>query len=149
MEPHLQTIIKTAPKKPGIYQYFDKAGQIIYVGKAKNLKKRIASYFNKDSFENRKIAVLVKKIANIKYIVVDSEFDARLLENNFIKKYQPRYNAQLKDDKNFPWICILKPVFGKLNLAQIPYGLIENSEFVPYSVAVCRYFKGCHRIEKA
>ena len=90
--------LKLLPGKPGIYQYFDKNGTIIYVGKAKNLKKRVSSYFNKTQ-ENGKTKLLVKQIVDITYIVVDTELDALLLENNLIKKYQPKYNIQLKDDK--------------------------------------------------
>lgn len=93
------------PDLPGVYEYFNAEGKIIYVGKAKNLRKRVSSYFSK-VHDNRKTAILVGKIADIKHIVVGSEEDALLLENNLIKKYQPRYNVLLKDDKSFPWICI-------------------------------------------
>lgn len=110
----LSNIIKSLPGKPGVYQYFDKDQKIIYVGKAKNLKKRVSSYFNKDLSKSGKIGVLVRKIADIKFIVVDSEFDALLLENNLIKKYQPRYNVMLKDDKTFPWICIKNERFPRI-----------------------------------
>jgi excinuclease ABC subunit C len=101
------------PDEPGIYQYFDNTGNIIYIGKAKNLKKRVGSYFNKTP-ENRKTALLVRNIADIKHLVVDSEEDALLLENNLIKKYQPRYNIRLKDDKTFPWICIKNERFPRV-----------------------------------
>lgn len=110
----LKEIIKTLPGKPGVYQYFNKDGKIIYVGKAKHLKKRVSSYFNKDQTANGKIGVLVKNIADIKFIVVETEFDALLLENNLIKKYQPRYNVLLKDDKTFPWICIKNEDFPRI-----------------------------------
>ncbi len=103
---HISTILRTIPDNPGVYQYYDSEGKIIYVGKAKNLKKRVLSYFNKDQSENGKTQILVKKIVDIKYIIVDTELDALLLENNLIKKYQPRYNVLLKDDKTYPWICI-------------------------------------------
>ena len=109
----LQLKLKTLPEKPGVYQYFDASGTIIYVGKAKNLKKRVTSYFNKNQ-ENGKTVLLVKRIADIKYIVVDSELDALLLENNLIKKYQPKYNIQLKDDKTYPWICIKNEPFPRV-----------------------------------
>ena len=99
----LQLKIKTLPEKPGVYQYFDARGTIIYVGKAKNLKKRVSSYFNKTQ-DNYKTSVLVRKIVNIEYIVVNTELDALLLENNLIKSYQPRYNIQLKDDKTYPYL---------------------------------------------
>ncbi len=102
----LEPIIKTLPDKPGIYQYFDDQGKIIYIGKAKNLKKRVASYFTKSHDHSGKIRVMVKKIADIRFMIVDTETDALLLENNLIKKYQPRYNVMLKDDKTYPWICI-------------------------------------------
>jgi len=101
----LKGIVSSLPDLPGIYQYFNAEGKIIYVGKAKNLKKRVGSYFSK-VHDNRKTAILVRKIADIKHMVVDTEEDALLLENNLIKKYQPRYNVLLKDDKSFPWICI-------------------------------------------
>jgi excinuclease ABC subunit C len=110
----LEPVIKTLPGKPGIYQYFDSDGRIIYVGKAKNLKKRVMSYFNKDAALSGKLQVLVKKIAEIKHIVVDTELDALLLENNLIKKYQPRYNVMLKDDKTYPWICIKNEPFPRI-----------------------------------
>lgn len=109
--------IKTLPNQPGVYQYYDKNDKILYVGKAKNLKKRVASYFNKTQ-ENGKTRVLVKKIATIKHIVVDTETDALLLENNLIKKYQPRYNVMLKDDKTYPWICIKNERFPRIFLTR-------------------------------
>lgn len=106
-------MIKVLPNKPGIYQYFDDAGTIIYIGKAKDLKKRVSSYFSK-RHEHRKTAILVRNIVDIKHMVVQSEQDALLLENNLIKKYQPRYNIQLKDDKSFPWICIKNEPFPRV-----------------------------------
>ena len=113
MSKSLELQIKTLPNEPGVYQYFDKEDVIIYVGKAKNLKKRVASYFNKNH-ENGKTRVLVKKIVRIKHIVVNTETDALLLENNLIKKYKPRYNVLLKDDKSYPWICIKKERFPRV-----------------------------------
>ena len=112
--PHVQTLLKLLPDKPGVYQYFDSEGKILYVGKAKSLKKRVTSYFNKDHFDSGKTRVLVSKIVDIKTIVVDTELDALLLENNLIKKYLPRYNVLLKDDKTFPWICIKKERFPRI-----------------------------------
>lgn len=106
-------ILKNLPNKSGVYTYFDKNGVIIYVGKAKNLKKRVNSYFSKNHTSN-KIRVLVTKIADIKYTVVDNEYDALLLENNLIKKHQPRYNVLLKDDKTYPWICIKNEAFPRI-----------------------------------
>jgi len=110
---HLQLKLKTIPEQPGIYQYFDNAGVIIYVGKAKNLKKRVTSYFVKTQ-ENLKTRILVKQIVDIQYLVVDTELDALLLENSLIKKYQPKYNIQLKDDKTYPWICIKQEPFPRV-----------------------------------
>lgn len=109
----LKEIIAVLPHKPGVYQYFDKEGTIIYVGKAKDLKKRVSSYFVKDHSQT-KTYILVKKIAEIKHIVVDTEEDALLLENNLIKKYQPRYNVLLKDDKTYPWICVKNERFPRV-----------------------------------
>jgi excinuclease ABC subunit C len=109
----LRVKLQTLPDKPGVYQYLNKEGTIIYVGKAKNLKKRVNSYFNKEP-ENGKTAVLVRQIVDLQYIVVDTEMDALLLENNLIKKYQPKYNIQLKDDKTYPWICVKKEAFPRV-----------------------------------
>jgi len=105
--------LKTLPNSPGIYQYFDKDGVIIYVGKAKDLKKRVTSYFAK-LHDNAKTTILVRKIEDIKIMVVDTEMDALLLENNLIKKYQPRYNILLKDDKTYPWICVKNEDFPRI-----------------------------------
>ena len=109
----LEIQLKTLPNAPGVYQYFDVNNTIIYVGKAKNLKKRVSSYFTK-THENGKTRVLVKKIASVKHIVVATETDALLLENNLIKKHKPRYNVMLKDDKSYPWICIKKERFPRV-----------------------------------
>ncbi|GGA69863.1 UvrABC system protein C [Flavobacterium palustre] len=109
----LELQIQTLPDSPGVYQYYDKEGKILYVGKAKNLKKRVASYFNK-IHDTAKTNVLVKKIVTIKHIVVPTETDALLLENNLIKTLQPRYNINLKDDKSYPWICIKKEPFSRI-----------------------------------
>ncbi len=123
--------IKTLPNSPGVYQYFDKEDKILYVGKAKNLKKRVASYFTKNH-KNGKTRVLVKKIASIKHIVVETETDALLLENNLIKKYQPRYNVLLKDDKTYPWLCIKKEAFPRVFLTRNIYK--DGSEYYgPYT----------------
>lgn len=105
--------IKLLPDKPGVYQYFNAKGEIIYVGKAKNLKKRVSSYFNKNQ-DNAKTYLLVKAIVDIRYMVVDTELDALLLENNLIKEYKPKYNIQLKDDKTYPWICIKNEAFPRI-----------------------------------
>ena len=107
----------TLPNKPGVYQYYDKDGQLLYIGKAKNLKKRVGSYFNK-THEIARTRILVKQIVDIKHIVVATETDALLLENNLIKKYQPKYNVLLKDDKTYPWICIKKERFPRIFLTR-------------------------------
>ncbi len=110
----LQLILKSLPHKPGVYQYFDEEGNIIYIGKAINLKKRVSSYFNRDTSQSGKVMVMVRRINEIRHIVVETEIDALLLENNLIKKYQPRYNVMLKDDKTFPWICIKNEPFPRI-----------------------------------
>ena len=111
---HLVHIIKSIPENPGVYQYYDIEEKLIYVGKAKNLKKRVSSYFTKENHDQAKTAILVRKIVDIKYLVVDTEHDALLLENNLIKKYQPKYNVLLKDDKTFPWICVTNERFPRI-----------------------------------
>ncbi len=108
----LQTIVASLPHSPGVYQYIDENGKIIYVGKAKDLHKRVASYFSKE--QTGKLRVLVRRIRDIRFIVVETEMDALLLENNLIKEYQPRYNVLLKDDKSFPWICIKNEPFPRI-----------------------------------
>ena len=113
MDQNLQLQIQSLPDNPGVYQYYDKEDKILYVGKAKNLKKRVSSYFNK-VHDTAKTNVLVKKIVNIKHIVVATETDALLLENNLIKTLQPRYNILLRDDKTYPWICIKKEPFSRI-----------------------------------
>ena len=110
---YLRSLVSVLPDQPGIYQYFDQSGKIIYVGKAKNLKKRVSSYFKKTQ-ENRKTELLVRNIADIRHMVVETEQDALLLENNLIKKYQPRYNIRLKDDKTYPWIVIKNERFPRV-----------------------------------
>ncbi len=110
----LQTQIKALPDNPGVYQFYDESGKILYVGKAKNLKNRVSSYFNKDRYENGKTKVLVSKIADIQYIVVNNEMEALLLENSLIKKHQPRYNINLKDDKTYPYLVIKNEAFPRI-----------------------------------
>ncbi|WP_179348914.1 excinuclease ABC subunit UvrC [Winogradskyella pacifica] len=112
-ESTLDIQIKTLPHQPGVYQYFDADDRLIYVGKAKDIKKRVSSYFNKHH-DYGKTRVLVKNIASVKHIVVETENDALLLENNLIKKYKPKYNVLLKDDKSYPWICIKKERFPRV-----------------------------------
>ena len=113
----IKSILKTIPNDPGVYQYYDEKGEIIYVGKAKNLKRRVSSYFNKQQ-QSRKVSVLVSRIADIKFTVVANEMEALLLENNFIKQYKPRYNILLKDDKTYPWICIKNEKFPRVFLTR-------------------------------
>ncbi|TQO39203.1 excinuclease ABC subunit C [Arenibacter algicola] len=109
----IEVQLSSLPTTPGVYQFYDVEDKILYVGKAKNLKKRVSSYFNK-THEQGKTRVLVKKIRSIRHIVVPTESDALLLENNLIKKYRPRYNVLLKDDKTFPWICIKNEKFPRI-----------------------------------
>src|SRR5690606_12689431 len=131
MQENLKLIIQTLPNSPGVYQYYDKNGKILYIGKAKNLKKRVSSYFTK-THDSGKTRILVKKIADIKTINVDTEFDALLLENNLIKKYLPRYNVMLRDDKTYPLICIKNETFPRVLKTQ---KLIKDGSeyFGPYA----------------
>ena len=115
---HIKDILALLPDSPGVYQYFDKEGTIIYVGKAKNLKRRVSSYFNKQHDDAPKTRVLVRNIADLKYIVVGTEEDALHLENSLIKKYRPRYNVLLKDDKTYPWICVTKEDYPRVFLTR-------------------------------
>lgn len=128
---YIKDIVLSMPEKPGCYQYLNEKAEIIYIGKAKNLKKRVSSYFNKDQ-HNNKTNVLVSKIRDIKYIVVKTEEDALLLENNLIKKYKPKYNVLLKDDKTYPSICITNELFPRVIKTRkvINNG---NTYFGPYS----------------
>lgn len=130
---YLKGIVSNLPEKPGIYQYLNAEGTIIYVGKAKNLKRRVNSYFSKEH-QPGKTRVLVSKIADIRYIVVNSEEDALLLENNLIKKYKPRYNVLLKDDKTYPSICVQNEYFPRVFKTR---RIIRNgsSYYGPYSHA--------------
>lgn len=127
----LREKVSKLPDKPGVYQYFDSSGVIIYIGKAKNLKNRVLSYLNKSNQSN-KTRVLVNKIADLRYIVVNSEQDALLLENNLIKKYKPRYNILLKDDKTYPWICIKKEPFPRVFITR-RYVHDGSEYFGPYT----------------
>lgn len=163
MDAHIQLQLQTLPNTPGVYQYYDKQGIIIYVGKAKNLKKRVSSYFTKNH-EYGKTRVLVKKIVNIKHIVVDSETDALLLENNLIKKYKPRYNVLLKDDKSYPWLCIKKERFPRIFLTRRiikdgseyfgPYTSVKTVRILLdlikelYSLRTCKYDLSAQKINE-
>ena len=109
---YLEKIIKEIPNNPGVYQYYNNNGDLLYVGKAKNLRNRVKSYFTGQQVGKTK--VLVRKIADIKFIIVPTEQDALLLENNLIKEYKPSYNILLKDDKTYPWICVKKEPFPRV-----------------------------------
>ena len=130
-ETSLEIQIKTLPHQPGVYQYFDSEDKLIYVGKAKDIKKRVSSYFNKQH-EYGKTRVLVKNITSVKHIVVETENDALLLENNLIKKYKPKYNVLLKDDKSYPWICVKKERYPRVFPTR---GVIKDGSeyFGPYT----------------
>ena len=110
---NIKLILKSLPEKPGVYRFYDDSGTVIYVGKAKRLKRRVSSYFNKDH-DSAKVRMLVTKIRNIETVVVDSEWDALLLENSMIKQFKPRYNIMLKDDKSYPWIAVTKETFPRV-----------------------------------
>lgn len=131
-EEYLKNIIQNIPEKPGCYQYYDDEGTIIYVGKAKNLKKRVSSYFTKKHDDSPKTRILVSKIRDIKYIIVDTEADTLLLENNLIKEFQPRYNVMLKDDKSYPSIVIRNEYFPRVEMTR---KLIKDKSqyFGPYT----------------
>jgi len=152
---HIAAILKRLPSQPGVYKHYDKDGKIIYVGKAKNLKNRVSSYFNKNKYENGKTRLLVSKIVDVKVTVVETELDALLLENSLIKKNQPRYNIQLKDDKTYPWIVIKKErfprVFPTRNVVKDgseyygPYASVKRMKAVLelgkqlYKIRTCKY----------
>ncbi|MGC8864318.1 MAG: excinuclease ABC subunit UvrC [Bacteroidales bacterium] len=119
-EEKISALLKTIPDSPGVYQFFNEKGEIIYIGKARNLKKRVSSYFNKDSGVSAKVWVMARKVADIRVIVVKTEMDALLLENNLIKEHQPRYNINLKDDKTYPWICIKNEPFPRIFTTRHP-----------------------------
>lgn len=119
-EEKISALLKTIPDSPGVYQFFDEKGEIIYIGKARNLKKRVSSYFNKDSGVSAKVWVMARKVADIRVIVVKTEMDALLLENNLIKEHQPRYNINLKDDKTYPWLCIKNEPFPRIFTTRNP-----------------------------
>ncbi|GHT24985.1 UvrABC system protein C [Bacteroidia bacterium] len=155
--------ISIVPESPGVYMYFDESGKILYVGKAKNLKKRVASYFNKTQ-QSAKTIVMVRKIRDIKYLVVESEEDAFLLENNLIKEHQPRYNIMLKDDKTYPWLVVTNEPFPRIFLTRQkldnkahyygPYPAVMNVKYLLrlltslYPIRTCRHFLEPEKIEK-
>lgn len=135
MDSRVADVVQHLPDSPGVYRFYDEAGELIYVGKAKNIKKRVSSYFNKNSGVNRKTLKLVSEVRNIEYVISNSEFDALLLENNLIKQNQPRYNILLKDDKTFPYICVLRERFPRIIYTR-KYNPAEGEYFGPYSSVV-------------
>lgn len=135
MSDYLKETVTSLPDSPGIYRYYNRDGELIYVGKAKSLKKRVSSYFNKQSQYNRKTEKLVSEIAKIEFTITNSEFDALLLENNFIKQNQPKYNILLKDDKTFPYLCILKERFPRIIYTR-KYIPKQGEYFGPYTSVV-------------
>ncbi|MGE0078385.1 MAG: excinuclease ABC subunit UvrC [Bacteroidales bacterium] len=133
----VQESVRTMPDTPGVYQFFDAEDNLLYIGKAKSLKKRVSSYFNKTNQTSNKLRALVRKIVTIKFVVVDTESDALLLENSLIKRYQPKYNILLKDDKTYPWICIKNEPFPRvfttrhyLNDGSLYYGPYTSGRLV-------------------
>ncbi|MEQ9188036.1 MAG: excinuclease ABC subunit UvrC [Cryomorphaceae bacterium] len=160
----LKEKVSNLPHKPGVYQYFDAEGKIIYVGKAKDLRKRVASYFNRDRYESGKTRLLVRKIRDVEHIIVPTEFEALLLENSMIKEHQPKYNIQLRDDKTYPWICIKKErfprVFPTRNVVRDgseyfgPYASVKRMKAVLavatklHKVRTCNYVLSKENIEK-
>lgn len=135
MHADVKETVSSLPDAPGIYRYYNKESELIYVGKAKSLKKRVSSYFNKQSQYNRKTEKLVSEIRKIEFTLANTEFDALLLENNFIKQYQPKYNILLKDDKTFPYLCILKEPFPRIIYTR-KYIPKQGEYFGPYSSVV-------------
>ncbi len=132
MESELSEKIKDLPEAPGVYRFLDREGTILYVGKAKSLRKRVSSYFQKEADHRGRTALMVKRIADLSYIIVDTEYEALLLENSLIKKYQPRYNVMLKDDKTYPWICIKNERFPRVFPTRNP--VQDGSEYYgPYA----------------
>lgn len=160
---HIQNLLKTLPHKPGVYQHIDKDGKILYIGKAKDLKKRVSSYFTK-SVTSARIAVMVRKVVDIRTIITDTEGDALLLENNLIKEHQPRYNINLKDDKSYPYITIRKErfprIYGLRNIKRDgseyygPYPSVKAMKAVlelikqMYPTRTCKYLLSEENIEK-
>ncbi|MDD4031804.1 MAG: GIY-YIG nuclease family protein, partial [Bacteroidales bacterium] len=131
-ELHIRQILSGIPESPGVYRYYDAQGKILYVGKAVNLKRRVSSYFHKNH-ESARLRLLVSKIADIQYTLVATESEALLLENNFIKEFQPKYNVLLKDDKSYPWISIRKEYFPRVQLVRNPNLNDGSAYFGPYT----------------
>ena len=124
--------LQKLPHSPGIYKYFNASDRLIYVGKAKDLRKRVSSYFTKSHITDRKTLRMVREITGIEIALVNSEFDALLLENNLIKEYQPKYNINLKDDKSFPFICITNERFPRM-ISTRRYRKADGEYFGPYT----------------
>ena len=135
LDDRLKEVVQRLPDSPGVYKFYNKDGILIYIGKAKSIKKRVSSYFSKSSGINQKTLRLVSEIVSIDYTVSNTEFDALLLENNFIKQNQPKYNILLKDDKTFPYICILKERFPRIIYTR-KYLPEQGEYFGPYSSVV-------------
>ena len=131
MNEHIQLILRSLPEKPGVYRFYDDKGEVIYVGKAKRLKRRVSSYFNKDH-DSAKVRMLVTKIRDIETVVVDSEWDALLLENSMIKQFKPKYNILLKDDKTYPWIAVTRETYPRIFPTRRPDSATMQL-FGPYS----------------
>jgi len=131
MNEHIQLILRSLPEKPGVYRFYDDKGVVIYVGKAKRLKRRVSSYFNKDH-DSAKVRMLVTKIRDIETVVVDSEWDALLLENSMIKQFKPKYNILLKDDKTYPWIAVTRETYPRIFPTRRPDSATMQL-FGPYS----------------
>jgi excinuclease ABC subunit C len=162
-EEKISSILSSVPDNPGCYMYLDETETIIYVGKAKNLKKRVSSYFNKTQ-DNPKIRIMVRKINEIRYLVVESEEEAFLLENNLIKEHKPRYNAMLKDDKSYPWIVVRNEIFPRVCLTRRklndkshyygPYASVVNAKHLLrlltsiYPIRNCSYMLSKENIAK-
>ena len=127
----IQLILSALSTKPGVYRYLDENGKVIYVGKAKNLKRRVSSYFNKNH-DSSKVRMLVTKIRDIQTTVVDTEWEALLLENTLIKEYKPKYNIMLKDDKTYPWIAVTKEAFPRVFVTRSP-DRCRQEVFGPYA----------------
>lgn len=128
---YIKQLLVNIPEKPGVYEYFDESEKILYVGKARNLKRRVSSYFSHFNDLSPKIRILVRKICNIKYIVLENEIDALLLENSLIKQFQPKYNSMLKDDKTYPSLCITSEPYPRLLFTR-DRSTIKGSFFGPY-----------------
>ena len=132
MKEELRAQVTSLPDQPGVYRFYDREAKLIYVGKAKSLKKRVSSYFNKQSQYNRKTEKLVSEIDRLEFTITHSEFDSLLLENNLIKENQPKYNILLKDDKTFPYLCILKERFPRIIYTR-KYLPKQGEYFGPYT----------------